>query len=87
MAGMMEDADYLIAQLEATLTRVRNDEVVGVVCVLVLPDGMMQPFWATTETCIHGGAMLRAAAAYLVAKMDTHALRRVVETEEDEALH
>jgi len=74
---MYQDDDpqeYLVAELEVALSRVRNGEVTGVVCVLIDEQDEYHAFSATTETCPHAMASLRAAVAYVATRMDMNAV-------------
>lgn len=75
--------EELIARLEHLLTGVRNGTIVGVACVAVTDAADYLPFWATSEICVHGGAVLRAAASWLCTRMDADALRIALEQERE----
>ena len=62
--------DELIARLETALADVRAGRAVGVACVVLDAAGGQEPWWATADYCVHAGAVLRSAVAYLSAAMD-----------------
>ena len=64
----------LIAHLETMLTHVRNGRVVALACVSIKDDADYEPFWTTSETCVHAGAALRAAVVWLCTRMDAAAM-------------
>jgi hypothetical protein len=64
----------LIAHLETLLTDVRHGRVVAVACVSINDRADYEPFWSTSETCVHAGAALRAAVVWLCTRMDAHAM-------------
>lgn len=73
----------LIARLELMLTDARNGKLVGLACVTVNDDQDYEPWWVTTEVCVHAGAVLRAAAAWLITRMDASALHTAMEYERE----
>jgi len=73
----------LVARLEIMLTDARNGRLVGMACVTVNEDQDYEPWWITTEVCIHAGAVLRAAAAWLITRMDANALHTALEAERE----
>jgi hypothetical protein len=75
--------EELIARLEHLLTGVRNGHIVGVACVAITDAADYMPFWVTSEQCVHGGAVLRAAVSWLCTRMDADALRIALEQERE----
>jgi hypothetical protein len=73
----------LIAHLETLLSDVRNGRVAAVACVSINDRADYEPFWSTSETCVHAGAALRAAVVWLCTRMDATALRLALERERE----
>ena len=73
----------LIAFLETALSDVRNGRVVGVACVTISNSADYEPFWSTSETCVHAGAALRAAVTWLCTRMDASALHLALQRERE----
>ena len=69
---------HMIAALETALADVRAGRVVAVACVTVDRDGAHDPWWSTTDRCMHAGSVLRAAVAYLGSRMDYNAVVAVL---------
>ncbi len=80
---MDDEKAELIAHLETVLSDVRNGRIVAVACVTIDTQADYEPFWSTSETCIHAGAALRAAVTWLCARMDATALRLALERERE----
>jgi len=73
----------LVAYLESMLTDVRNGRIVAMACVTITEQADYEPFWTTSETCIHAGAALRAAVTWLCTRMDANALHLAMHHERE----
>jgi hypothetical protein len=91
MSTLEEAADDvradLIATLEELLSDVRNGRVIAVACVAISEAQSYDPWWMTSDPCIHAGAVLRAAVSWLATRMDADALRNHMRTERERDPH
>jgi hypothetical protein len=72
-----------IAHLETLLSDVRNGRVVAVACVSITDRADYEPFWSTSESCVHAGAALRSAVTWLCTRMDANALHLAMRRERE----
>jgi len=73
----------LVAQLETLLSDVRNGRIVAMACVTISDHADYEPFWTTSEECVHAGAALRAAVVWLCTRMDANAMQIALRREHE----